>query len=168
MLAAGIDLGLDGALAVVEAETRKLTHLWDMPTLTIRRGKGERRAIDIRGLSQFLQTFADIGVTLVAIEEPGYRQGQRGSGTVGFGAGLTVMGCVMADPPMRYEIVSANAWKSSMKLTSNKAYSIRMAETMWPVQASWFHGPKGAALDGRAEAALLAEFGIRRFLKVWR
>lgn len=165
---AGIDLGLDGALSVIEAETRKLWLVWDMPTFTTKRGRGERRVIDARELARYFQAFADMGVSLIAIEEPGYRQGQVGAGTVGLGAGLTIMGAIMADPPMRYEMVSPNAWKSTMKLTANKRYSVRMAEAMWPAQASWFKGPNGGALDGRAESALLAEYGIRRFLGLRR
>lgn len=167
-LAAGVDLGLDGALAVVECETRRLMHLWDMPTLVKKRGKGERRVIDIIQLRNFLQCFANIGVLLVTIEEPGFRQGQKGSGTVGFGAGLVVMGVVAADPPMRYEMASPGAWKSSLRLAGPKSYSTQRAREVFPQAAASFSGPRGGEKDGRAEAALICEYGISRFLGIRR
>ncbi len=167
-LAAGIDLGINGALAVVECETRRLTHLWDMPTFEKKRGRGIRHVIDAERLRQYLQCFADIGVQLVTIEEPGYRQGQKGSGTVGYGAGLVVMGVISADPPMRIEMVAANAWKAAMRLSGPKSYSMRRAREVFPGQATWFAGPRGGEMDGRAEAALIAEYGIGRHLGIRR
>lgn len=168
VLAAGIDLGVQGALCVIDTDTRRIVSLWDMPTYQKKRGKGMRSLIDAHKLCHYIQTFADIGVVLVTIEEPGFRQGQKGSGTVGFGAGLVVMGVIAADPPIRYEMAAPSAWKASLRLTGPKSYSVRRAQEIWPAQENWFVGPMGGGLDGRAEAALICEYGIGRHLGLRR
>lgn len=168
ILSAGIDLGLDGAMAVEDIDSRRLTHLWDMPTFKKKKGRGERRVVDAPPLFRMLQTFADIGVVLVTIEEPGWRQGQQGAGTVGYGAGLVIMGCVATDPPLRYEMAAPSAWKASMRLSSLKSHAVRRAQEVFPAQSNWFIGPNGGMLDGRAEAALICEYGIGRHLGIRR
>lgn len=163
-LCAGIDLGKHGALAVVESSGRRLWHLWDMPTFEKRQGKGTRTVIDPQKLQGYIQGLANIGVKLVTIEAPWFKGGQQGQGAIGWGAGLVVMACIAADPPIRYEMAAANAWKSSLKVSGPKSYSIRRAQELFPANKSWFEGPRGGAMDGRAEAALICEYGIRRHL----
>jgi hypothetical protein len=165
-LACGIDLGIDGALAVVDCEARRLTHLWDMPVYEKKRGKGMRRVIDPRKLYEYIQTLVDIGTVLFTIEEPGYRGGQMGSGTVGWGAGLVVMAVVSCGG--RYEMAAPNAWKANLRVHGPKSVSTRRAKEIFPVSATWFQGPRGGEKDGRAEAALIAEYGIVRHLGIRR
>lgn len=167
-LAAGIDLGLDGAIAIVDAETRQVTHLWDMPTFTKKKGRGMRRVMDAPRLHTYIQALANMGVLLITVEEPGWRQGQAGAGTVGWGAGLTVAFCIAADPPVRYEMAAPSVWKASLRLTGPKLASVRRAQEVFPSQAAWFTGPNGGSLDGRAEAALICEYGINRHLGIRR
>jgi hypothetical protein len=57
-----------------------------------------------------------------------------------------------------FEEVPAAQWKKTMGLSSDKTQSIDAARRLWP-DVNWL-----ASKDGRAEAALLAEYGRRKGL----
>ncbi len=165
-IVAGIDLGLDGAIAAINAEERKILWIADMPTLEIAVGKRARRSIDVHRLLNLIQSLSDTGCELAVVEQPGYRPGQKGAGTVGVGYGLVIMGCFAVDPVVRTEVVNPAAWKASMKLPAAKAAAVKRAVTLFPASAHLFYGPKNGPLDGRAESALLGLFGCQRFLGI--
>jgi hypothetical protein len=165
-IVSGVDPGLDGAISAVDLQAQRVLWVEDMPTLTKSVGKKNRRTIDLHRLRLCLQTLADIGCELVTLEEPGYRQGQKGAGTVGQGYGLLLMGCFMVDPALRTETAGSGGWKASMKVSSNKETSMRRVGGLFPEQASLFYGPLGGAKDGRAEAVLMALYGAQKWLGI--
>jgi hypothetical protein len=160
----GIDLGLHGAIVAIEAEPATILFAWDMPTWKSEVGKKLRDKIDPHELFTSIQSLADIGTALVVIEEPGFRRGQRGGGTVGIGAGFVVMACVACS--LRYEIVNPGGWKASMKMPRDKKAAPKRATELFPASAHLFRGARGGALDGRADAAVIAKFGAARFLGI--
>lgn len=165
-IVSGVDPGLDGAISAVDLLAQRVLWVEDMPTLIKAVGKKERRTIDLHRLQQYLQALADIGCELVTLEEPGYRRGQKGGGTVGFGYGLLLMGCFMVDPALRTETAGSGGWKASMKVTSNKETSMRRVGGLFPDQAGLFYGPKKGPKDGRAEAVLIGLYGAQRHLGI--
>ena len=165
-IVAGIDLGLDGAIAAINAEERKILWIADMPTLEIAVGKKARRSIDVHRLLNLIQSLSDTGCELAVVEQPGYRPGNIGAGVVGMGYGMIIMACFAVDPAVRTETVSASGWKSFMKLPAAKAVAVKRAVTLFPAHAHLFYGPKNGPLDGRAESALLGLFGCQRFLGI--
>ena len=59
---------------------------------------------------------------------------------------------------IRTELVPANRWKKAMGVTADKRSSRDVAARRWPTEAHRFARVRD---DGRAEAALLAEYGRR-------
>ncbi len=165
-IVSGVDPGLDGAISAVDLSAQRVLWVHDMPTLTKAVGKKERRTIDLETLRVYLQTLADIGCELVTLEEPGYRRGQKGGGTIGFGYGLLLMGCFMVDPPLRTETAGSGGWKASMKVTANKETSMRRVSGIFPDQAGLFYGPLGGKKDGRAESVLIGLYGAQKWLRI--
>lgn len=170
-IVAGIDLGLQGAIAALDLDAgycRECRVLWieDMPLIDIAVGKKLRKSIDIHRLLNLLQSLSDMGCVLATVEQPGYRPGNMGAGTVGMGFGMVLMGCFAVDPAVRTEVVSPAGWKASMKLPAAKAGAIKRAVSLFPASAHLFYGPKNGPLDGRAESALLALFGAQKYLRL--
>lgn len=162
MLHLGIDPGLTGAVAVLDAEGT-LQALWDTPTLTLRTrtSRGTKQEYDMPGLVGLLVPFTDLSAH-VTIEEaqamPG--QGVRSMFTtgVGFGVWLGVL-AALGVPLTR---VRPASWKKALGLGKDKEASRLRAQQLFP----------GADLrrkkdHGRAEALLLAWYGVhsQRLLK---
>jgi len=76
-----------------------------------------------------------------------FRQGEN------FGAICAVLGA------RRIPVVlhRPNAWKKAMRVTKDKASSRQKAVELWPGESERFRLVKH---DGRAEAALIAKYGI--------
>lgn len=165
-LVAGVDLGLSGAIAGVEAEERRLLFVWDMPTYEVKVGKKLRGRIDLHKLLECMQTLADLGCALAAVEQPGYRKGNMGAGTVGYGFGLVHMALFATQPPIRTEIIASGAWKAALRVPAAKEGAVQRATAIFPNEARKFYGSRGGIQDGRAEAAMLALFGAQRFLNI--
>jgi hypothetical protein len=165
-IVAGIDLGLSGAITAIHAEERRILWIEDMPTLEIAVGRKARRSIDVHRLLNLIQSLSDTGCELAVVEQPGYRPGQKGAGTVGQGFGMVLMGCFAVDPVVRTEIVSPAGWKASLRVPAAKAAAVKRAVALFPASAHLFYGPKNGPLDGRAESALLGLFGCQRFLGI--
>lgn len=163
---AGIDLGLSGAIAALDAEARRILWIEDMPTLEIIVGKKARRTIDLHRLLNLLQSLSDTGCTLAVVEEPGFRPSQMGMGTIGYGFGLVMMGCFCTDPAVRTETVQPSGWKASLRVPAEKSAAVKRAVTLFPAHAHLFYGSRGGPLDGRAESAMIGLYGAQRFLGI--
>lgn len=75
-----------------------------------------------------------------------------------FGESFGIVKGVMAGRGININLVTPAKWKKAMELNAGKDGSRAMALQMWPEHAELFKRVKD---DGRAEAALLAEFGRR-------
>ena len=159
-VAIGIDPGLDGAIAYIQHGG--LIGALDMPTYTVKVAGKTRRAIDEHALRALL----DHGlygpyVDMVNIEQQSTRPGQSAQSVLktGYGYGLIIGVVVGLGHP--YRIVTPKQWKKPYGLTDNKAESVALAAELWPDMAEHFYGPRGGGKDGRAEAALIAEYHAR-------
>jgi hypothetical protein len=146
----GIDPGLSGAIACIDTEGA-LLWVEDMPTLA-----GE---VDPRSLHELL---ADEYIDCTHIEVVSIRPGEGGQRSLKTG---TNYGIVLAVAKMSgsVERVTPAVWKKAMGVTADKETSLRRARELWPSKADQFAGPRGGGKDGRAEAALIALHGLRRW-----
>jgi hypothetical protein len=155
MIILGIDPGVHGALAWYDSINHRLTVV-DMPTVAAKRGKS---ALDVDGIA--LTNIIKSGYTgRCVVEQVTSRPRQGGQFSFGVNYGR-VLGVLEA---LGIPIVHASAqkWKQSMGLRGqDKSMSVRLACELFPSSKHLFYGPRGAELDGRAEAALLAYYGSK-------
>ena len=138
----GIDPGLSGAIAALDATDGQLVWVLDMPTL----GKVVNAAelADMLGGEQ-IRTAAVEAVHAMP------RQGVSTSFNFGVSLGI-VLGVLGAlDVPVTHP--TPQAWKKAMGVTADKASSRRRATDLWPAWSGTFARVKD---DGRAESALIA------------
>ena len=152
----GIDPGVAGAVAVFgnSAVVR------DLPTKPAARGKS---ALDVDGLAFKHQLMAFcLGQTAIAyVEQVQSRPRQAGQFAFGMNYGR-VLGLLEA-LGIRTVHVPASKWKQAMGLRGeDKATSVALAAQLFPHLKDQLYGPRGAPLDGRAEALLIAYYGAKQ------
>ncbi len=167
MIYLGIDVGLLGALGVVD--DRQRAQVFDVPIIVTgtQRKRGAKikpkREYDIVEIKKLLLRFA--GHAIAVIEKTGARpdQGVVSMETFGYGRGLWEMGLLCFDIPLTR--VTPVKWKNAMLegVGHEKEGSILRATQLFP-QID-LKGPHGGDRDGRAEALLLAEYARRQRLK---
>ena len=154
MYTLGIDPGLAGAVAILDAHGT-LEALADTPTLVLKVQRGTRQVYDVPGMAALLRPYAGLQ-THVYIEEsqPMPGQGTRWMFTTGYGYGLWIG--LLTTLQLPYTPIRPGIWKRSMALGKDKEASRLRAMQLYP----------GADLrlkkhHGRAEALLLASYGLR-------
>jgi len=183
----GIDGGLDGAFVVINHKFCILSW-WDMPTIesvkktTPRKGPDAgktktsfKRNFDPRSILTNLRAAISIirdeeDLQPVIFFEKAHAMPQQGVSSTfktGQGFGLIEMALVALDVP--YHIIDASAWSKEMHKGvtggSPKAKSLSLASRLFP--ALPLKTPRGTKLtmDGRADAALVAYYGLVHVLK---
>lgn len=159
----GIDPGLDGALALLES-TQLL--VWDTPTLAIEKAGKNRRVIDRQQLLALLRIAKGRGAVAV-VERVGPRNtdGAVAAFTFGQSYEAILMGLAALEIPI-VEHPTPQTWKRVMGLPKpatkqeGKGMSRARASEILPQHASNWPLVKH---DGRAEAALIAEYGRRNY-----
>ena len=160
----GVDPGLSGALAVIDVESKKIQHLYDMPTWLMTIGRKKRKKIDPVRLYNHIKHAKSLKAKVVVIEQVGGRPKQSAPAAFSFGysAGLLYMAC--ASQRLEIEMVAPALWKKVMNVPGKTQASpdaiIARATELFPDERERFYGPKGGPLLGRAEACMLARFGI--------
>jgi len=155
----GIDPGLDGGIAYIR--NGHLVVVLDMPTVEIKVSGKTRRNIDAEALRSILTAIRASLARHVVIEQQSTRPGQSSQSGLktGYGYGLIIGVVVGLGYP--YTVVTPKAWKKHFGLTDIKAESVELAAATWPDMADNFYGPRGGGKDGRAEAALIAQYHAR-------
>lgn len=183
----GIDGGLDGAFVVIDHRFR-IIGWWDMPVIestkktTPRKGPDAgktktsiKRNFDPRSILNNLQAAIstinqDGSLQPVIFFEKAHAMPQQGVSSTfktGQGFGLIEMALVALDVP--YHILDASTWSKEMHkgVTGGapKAKSLSLASRLFP--ALPLKTPRGTKLtmDGRADAALIAYYGLVHVLK---
>ena len=154
MKIAGIDPGLSGAVAFHEALTGAL-EITDMPTLAIDRGGKARREIDPHALADL---FWKAHCGLAILEQAWPRPNDSAQGGFKVGDGYGAIRGVLAAVGVPYTIVSPQKWKRVLGITGDKDEARARASQLLPQGADQWRLKKH---DGRAEAALLALYGVR-------
>ena len=137
-------LGFDGALRVV-----------DMPTVEIDRGGKARREIDVAALADLLRAI-DGGQAW--IERVAARPGQGVASMFSFGRGVGQVEGVLAALRVPVSYVTPQAWRKTLRVPDGKDGSRLRASQIMPAYAGEWRRAKD---DGRAEAALIAMYGLQ-------
>jgi crossover junction endodeoxyribonuclease RuvC len=147
----GIDPGLDGALAVIETSLDTLV-VRDMPVA--RSGTGTRREVVPVLLAELIREWRP-DVAWVEKVHAMPKQGVSSTFTFGLGYGVVLGVLAALDVPVR--LIAPLQWKRGLGLDAAKLGSRAMAMRTFPREAALFARARD---DGRAEAALLAWFGM--------
>lgn len=145
----GIDPGLGGALALLDSDLDLLVCV-DMPVI-----KGARNGrIPEHLLADIIRRLDPEQVWIEEVHSMP-KQGVASTFTFGLGFGLVRGVCAGLGLPVR--MVSPQAWKPRFQLRREKGASRGVAMRIFPANLSDFRRVKD---DGRAEAALIALFGL--------
>lgn len=151
----GVDGGVTGAVTILSADG--LLSLFEPYVIRRTNGK-DRKEIDGHAFKSILQTYGAIPIEMAFFERGVGLPGQGGQYKYGFGNGLMVGIALALDVP--YEIVDPVIWKRHMRLTGKtKNDSRARASELMPKYA---HLWALATQHGRAEAALIAYYGLHR------
>lgn len=152
---AGIDPGLDGAIAVLD-EDAKLVEIIDMPTLHVTKS---RRIIDPARVIRFLKFYAMLDLR-VTIEEAMIlpRQGSASGFKIGTGYGMLLGILAALEIPMQR--TNAKRWQQAILGSCPPGTSKDRARAY--VQARWPHADLGKRKSqDRSDAMCIALYGVR-------
>jgi len=151
MRVVGVDPGAYGALALLV--DGRLVSVADMPILKVRRGKTDKAEVNGYELAAVLREMAP---DVLYLEQVGGITGQSASAAFNFGRAAGAVEYTAKALGFKVELVAPATWKRAMRINGGKDGSRAAAVGMWPEQSDLFKRVKD---DGRAEAALLAEYG---------
>lgn len=150
----GIDPGLRGAIAFYQPENDEL-RIEDIPVHELTVNGKKRLHVDKHRLRDlFRETPSGRAVIEDVHSMP--KQGVASSFKFGF-----VSGCIQqaaVDAGYAVQLVPPNVWKRRFRLTADKDSARALASALLPAHARWWPLKKH---DGRAEAALLALYGVK-------
>lgn len=154
----GIDPGLDGALFFVNCAGFSGEAI-DMPFLTLARGGKKRRQVDPHRLDLIIKERLP---GHAFIEDVWARPNSLySSGSLLLSAGIMIG--ILASNGIPYTSVSPQKWKNAMQTPASKSGARSRASQLLPLCANQWPLVKH---DGRAEAALIALYGIRSFYQI--
>jgi len=153
MVVLGIDLGVNGAIAVLEEGSLISVH--DMPTL--KDGPVARRTVNAPLLAEIIATSH---ATMAYVEHVGVRPGEGAVGAFAFGRSRGVVEGVCAGLAVPCVFITSPTWKRIVGIAPGKLGAKDAARSKaiqrWPASADLF---KLVKHDGRAEACLIAYAG---------
>jgi len=149
----GIDCGLSGAIACLE--DGKLVEIYDMPTMVIETNKKAKRQVSAHILADIISNYKP---DIAYVEKPASRPGQSVVAMFGFGRSLGVVEGVLAALNIPVTYVAPATWTKQMGKPAGKDASRHRAIELFPDHQQRF---KRVMDDGRAEAALIAVWGIK-------
>lgn len=153
----GVDPGASGAVAILEPDG-KLVQVFDMPVVEVVSGGKAKRRVSAEMLASELRLY-NVHTTIAVVEQVGAMPGQGVTSMFAFGQSFGMVLGVLAGLAIPTVTVSPATWKKALKLNAGKDGARAKAAQLWPSHASEFKRVKD---DGRAEAALIAYWGINR------
>ena len=154
----GVDPGGSGALALLNGPD--LEAVADMPVFAVTRGNGIKRELDVYGLVDLLASW---NPNVVFFEKVGGQTGESASAAFNFGRITGAAEAVCKTLEVRFEDVAPHVWKKHMRLTGKAKDDARLLATnRWQSHAAAFRRKMD---DGRAEAALLADYGRQMLMR---
>ncbi len=158
MIWLGVDPGLSGAFAAI-ARDGSIMHLFDMPLVRDTHATKNRNNVCEHSLRDELISFKhEHGqIHMAVVEMVSTRPGQAAGGVLRTGINFGKIQGILAALCVPTHNVAPAKWKKYMGLNSDKEASLGLARAKWP-SSEYFALKKH---DGRAEAALIAEYGRR-------
>ncbi len=149
----GLDPGLSGAVAILDEDGT--LSVFDAPAVDVRKGRDYIVAAMpalLRGCGADTRAALETGIAMPR---------QNAASTYKQGRGVGLWEGVLSALAIPYELVAPSRWKKELGLPagSSKGESRALAARLFPASADCFARVKD---DGRAEAALLAEWSRRR------
>jgi crossover junction endodeoxyribonuclease RuvC len=160
MILAGIDPGLSGAVAFLDAASGAVIDIVDMPVLALSRAGKNKREVDAHALARLIGAHRP-GHTF--IELVGAMPGQGVSSVFAFGKSFGIALGVIAALDVPYTLVAPVTWKRALGVPAAKDGARARASQLMP--GAVHHWPL-VKHDGRAEAALIAYYGLRSLQQV--
>ena len=160
-LIVGIDPGLHGAVALYGTDARDVLDVWDMPTLKLGKGSGNKTVLDEPAYRSLMGSLALTRPSLVIIEEVSAspQQGVVSAFTFGETYGLQRGLTHLLGANCRLERVRPSTWKKAMKVGKEADDILRAATERWPSRGDMWKTSRGRICHDRCEAALLAAYG---------
>lgn len=154
----GVDPGGTGALALL-SDNGASVEVCDMPVFRVTRGKTAKAELDVHGLIDMLRRMEP---NYCFFEKVGGMTGESAASSFNFGRIAGAAEAICKAQGARFTFVAPHVWKKKMGLVrAQKDDSRAKATDMWPGVAAEFRRVKD---DGKAEAALIAEYGRRQLL----
>lgn len=154
-----IDPGIGGAIALlIDGE------FGEVVSMPVEEKKSGKRQVDVEGLIEVFNLFAplhDDDQVLCLIESVSAMPGQGVSSMFSLGDSFGTARAVASRYANKLDFVSPAFWKSRMKLTKSKKYSLTLARRKFPEARQFLSRAKD---EGRAEALLLAQFAATQHL----
>ena len=153
----GADPGFSGAIALLDSATRELK-IFDMPTIPTAKGRAE---IDLYTLGKITDP-DEIGQRKLAVLEKVSAMPNQGvTGVFRFGEGYGALRMAIVGHGWEDRYVPPATWKKHFGISKVKSSSRQLAMQRFPDNRDQFTRVKD---DGRAEAALIALYGLEKLL----
>lgn len=157
----GVDPGFSGGIAFLYDDNTLQVH--DMPTKQKKNGKREVDAGALADLVYLFRTSRAVAFVeevggMTYVDKRGEVRGQGSAASFAFGKATGVVIGVLAANGIPTLPLFPSVWKPALGLSSNKAQSVARAVFLFPANAASFGRLKD---DGRAEAAIMAWYGMR-------
>lgn len=150
----GVDPGAQGAFALLVADRPHDIVFCDMPLVTFRRNSRTRNEISEAAITEIISRLKP---DVAWIENVAARPGQGVTSMFRFGLGLGLVRGVLAGLYVPRFDVTPVEWKRAFRLGPDKQEARALALSWFPRQADQLSRVKD---EGRAEAALIAVFGL--------
>jgi crossover junction endodeoxyribonuclease RuvC len=149
----GIDVGLNGAIALVQ--DGELVGVVDMPTVTLDRNGKAKRQVSVPELVDIIKQFDP---NEAYVEKVFAMAGQGVTSVFSFGRSLGVVEGVLTTLKIKTTLMTPQAWQKGLGMTGGKDGSRARAMELFPEQTALFKRVKD---DGRSDAALIALWGSK-------
>ncbi len=150
----GIDVGLNGAIALIEAG--KLLEVHDMPTVTLERNNKTKRMVNAQALCAVIRgAKADAAY----LERLNAMPGQGVTSMFSMGQSLGVVLGILAAFEIPTTTIPPRTWQKALDVPQGKDGSRYRAAQLFPERADMFSRVKD---DGRSDAALIAAYGAKQ------
>ena len=150
----GIDVGLNGAIAVVEGD--RLIEVHDMPTFTMERNGKNKRMVNAAELARLIRQASPGSAYL---ERLSAMPGQGVTSMFSMGQSLGVVLGILAALDIPTTTIPPRTWQKALDVPQGKDGSRYRAAQLFPAHAAQFARVKD---DGRSDAALIAAYGARQ------
>jgi crossover junction endodeoxyribonuclease RuvC len=149
----GIDVGLNGAIALVQ--DGELVGVVDMPTVTLDRNGKAKRQVSVPELVDIIKAFDP---DEAYVEKVFAMAGQGVTSVFSFGRSLGVVEGVLTTLKIKTTLMTPQTWQKGLGMTGGKDGSRARAMELFPEHTALFKRVKD---DGRSDAALIALWGSK-------
>lgn len=158
----GIDPGLSGGISMMNTEKKITAKI--MPTITIKKGKKNKRVLDHKGLKETFEPYKSTSCYAV-IEKQHAMPGQGVSSMLTIGIGYGSLLQTIVDFEIPFEEVRAQVWQKTFGIANGdtKAQALNVCQDLFPNLNLLATKRSRKAHSGIVDAVLLMEYGIRKY-----